>query len=132
MLAWISIFMSLATTFAVLIPGSNESFTVKKYKHFLNKPYSKINLLFIWKLTFNLWWKIKIMYWKTMIMKINGKILKAGQGRRTSYWHYYNLITTEDHNEAATYLLKIVHKAVLLKMIAINYLHHLLNKTFLI
>ena len=27
----------------VLPPGSNESFTVEKYKHFLNKPYSKIN-----------------------------------------------------------------------------------------
>ena len=26
----------------VLPPGSNESFTVEKYKHFLNKPYSKI------------------------------------------------------------------------------------------
>ena len=28
-----------------LLPGSNRSFTVEKYKHFLNKPYSKIKLL---------------------------------------------------------------------------------------
>ena len=37
-----------------LLPGSNESFTTEKYKHFLNIPYSKINL-FIWKHTFYPW-----------------------------------------------------------------------------
>ena len=101
-----------------LLPGSNESFAVEKYKHFLNKPYSKINL-FVCLETHFLFLvedqnnalemndnesreKDKLATTNDEILKADESYLKRIEENLTDIIN--NPITAEDHNEASTYL----------------------------
>ena len=101
-----------------LLPGSNESFTVEKYKHFLNKPYSKINLFVCLETHFlslvedknnalekndnESKEKDKLAITNDEILKADESYLKRVEENLTDIIN--NPITAEDHNEASTYL----------------------------
>ena len=102
----------------VLPPGSNESFTVEKYKHFLNKPYSKINFFVCLETQF-----LSIVENKNNALEnndnenkdkhqlaiTNNEIWKEDESYLIRVEEDLtdiidNAITTEDHNEAVTYI----------------------------
>ena len=101
-----------------LLPGSNESFTVEKYKHFLNKPYSKINLFVCLKTHFfslvedkynalennnnESKEKHELAITNDEIFKADESYLKRLEENLTDITN--NPITVEDNNERATYL----------------------------
>ena len=98
------------------LPGSNESFTVEKYKHFLNKPYSKINLFVCLETHFLSLIEDKYnalenndneSIEKHEPARTNDEILKADESYLKRVEENLtdiinNPITAEDHNEAAT------------------------------
>ena len=129
-----------------LLPGSNKLFTVEKYKHFLSKSYSKINLFVCLETHFLLLVEDKNNALENNDNKskekhelaiTNDKTLKADQNYskrvEENLTHILNNpITAETTMSLPHSLLKAVHKALLLKMIAMHYSHHLLDKIFLI
>ena len=102
----------------VLPPGSNESFTVEKYKHFLNKPYSKINFFVCLETQFLSFVENKNNALenndnenkdKHQLAITNNEIWKEDESYLIKVEEDLtdiidNAITTEDHNEAATYI----------------------------
>ena len=102
----------------VLPPGSNESFTVEKYKHFLNKPYSKINFFVCLETQFLSFVENKNNALenndnenkdKHQLAITNNEIWKEDESYLIRVEEDLtdiidNAITTEDHNEAATYI----------------------------
>ena len=102
----------------VLPPGSNESFTVEKYKHFLNKPYSKINFFVCLETQF-----LSLVENKNNALENNDNENKDKHQLALTNDEVWkedesylikvekdltdiidNAITTEDHNKAATYI----------------------------
>ena len=102
----------------VLPPGSNESFTVEKYKHFLNKPYSKINFFVCLETQFLSFVENKNNALenndnenkdKHQLAITNNEIWKEDESYLIRVEEDLtdiidNAITTEDHNEAVTYI----------------------------
>ena len=102
----------------VLSLGSNESFTVEKYKHFLNKPYSKINFFVCLETQF-----LSLVENKNNALENNDNENKDKHQLALTNDEVWkedesylikvekdltdiidNAITTEDHNKAATYI----------------------------
>ena len=102
----------------VLPPGSNESFTVEKYKHFLNKPYSKINFFVCLETQFLSFVENKNNALenndnenkdKHQLALTNDEVWKEDESYLIKVEKDLtdiidNAITTEDHNKAATYI----------------------------
>ena len=102
----------------VLSLGSNESFTVEKYKHFLNKPYSKINFFVCLETQFLSFVENKNNALenndnenkdKHQLAITNNEIWKEDESYLIRVEEDLtdiidNAITTEDHNEAVTYI----------------------------
>ena len=101
-----------------LLRGSNESFTVEKNKHFLNKPYAKINLFVCLETNF-----LSLVEDKNNALEnndneskekhelaiTNDEILKAGESYLKRVEENLtdiinNPITADNHNEASAYL----------------------------
>ena len=100
-----------------LLPGSNESFMVEKYKHFLNKPYSKINLFVCLETHFlslvednnalenndnQSREKHELVITNDEIFKADESYLKKVEKNLTDIIN--NPVTTEDNNEPGIYL----------------------------